>query len=146
MTTSESNGRFFLQNESIRIDSHNELEWNALTHRQDRSRHSVSSSILIIAEITGQLHTGHARPVSDSVRLQRVCFAGRRRNDEKTPCISILNVRDFLAHIKCLCQLTEHRSKMPLLVGHVDPHLIHDSLGPPECKSNANVSVNGVGL
>jgi len=24
MTTSESNGRFFLQNESIRIDSHNE--------------------------------------------------------------------------------------------------------------------------
>ena len=34
MTTSESKGRFFLQNESIRIDSHNEsiriVNWNAL--------------------------------------------------------------------------------------------------------------------
>ena len=34
MTTSESKGRFFLQNESIRIDSHNEsnriANWNAL--------------------------------------------------------------------------------------------------------------------
>jgi len=36
MTTSESKGRFFLQNESIRIDSHNEsnriANWNALLY------------------------------------------------------------------------------------------------------------------
>jgi len=31
MTTSESKGRFFLQNESIRIDSHN--EWNRFESR-----------------------------------------------------------------------------------------------------------------
>ena len=38
MTTSKSKGRFFLQNESIRIDSHNEL------NRMDSNRELESSN------------------------------------------------------------------------------------------------------
>jgi len=42
MTTSESKGRFFLLNESIRIDSHNEsnriANWNALVVGRGRRR------------------------------------------------------------------------------------------------------------
>ena len=42
MTTSESKGRFFLQNESIRIDSHNE------SNRFDSNRELECSTTLCI--------------------------------------------------------------------------------------------------
>jgi len=46
MTNSESKGRYFLQNESIQIDSHNEsiriANWNALLGSWSRCRHASS--------------------------------------------------------------------------------------------------------
>ena len=48
MTTSESKGRFFLQNESIRIDSHNEsiriANWNALIDTRYSSEYTSEKS------------------------------------------------------------------------------------------------------
>jgi len=62
MTTSESKGRFFLQNESIRIDSHNKsnriANWNALLLIQssDLKGYVRYSSVLLAGKTTAKKH------------------------------------------------------------------------------------------
>ena len=65
MTTSESKGRFFLQNESILLDSHNEsnriANWNALQDAHTLPKLAVLLSVLLfdmyvlIFTVTGKL-------------------------------------------------------------------------------------------
>jgi len=64
MTTSESKGRFFLQNESIRIDSHNEsiriANWNALvssSRAAARRAAANAGSVMLSAGVGSCTHT-----------------------------------------------------------------------------------------
>ena len=59
MTTSESKGRFFLQNESIRIDSHNQ------SNRIDSNRElecSRPNQKLVGGKPHGECHHSHRTP------------------------------------------------------------------------------------
>jgi len=75
MTNSESKGRFFLENELIRIDSHNEsiriANWNALASCLQKKTEWSGAGVVICLERGADFHMDQLMPLPLTVS----CFS-----------------------------------------------------------------------
>ena len=113
MATSESKGRFFLQNESIRIDSHNE------SNRIDSNRELECSSNKFIIQA-----------------LRRVCCCGLGGQEISIDCCTAGAQQQLRAMCTLFCR-TRARAELRSTTGHQQAVLTDTQrVGPTRCAEN----------